>query len=32
MARRQTTFARCVFVPYSHRENLPPGSLVYDVK
>ncbi len=28
---KQKRFAPCVFVPYSHRENLPKGSVVYDV-
>ena len=32
MARKkQSAFARCVFLPYSHRENMPAGSVVYDV-
>src|SRR5271166_1033547 len=32
MARRkQTSFARCVFVPYGHRGNLPAGSVLVDV-
>jgi hypothetical protein len=28
---RERTFARCVFVPYSHRNNLPAGAVVRDV-
>ena len=28
---RKTKFASCVFVPRYHVENLPPGSIVYDV-
>jgi hypothetical protein len=28
---RSSAFARCVFVPSYHRENLPAGSAVYDV-
>jgi hypothetical protein len=31
MSRRSATApARCVFVPYSHLDNLPPGSVVVD--
>jgi hypothetical protein len=28
---RKSSFARCVFIPAHHRENLPVGSVVYDV-
>jgi hypothetical protein len=28
---RKTEFARCVFVPRDHVENLPAGSTVFDV-
>jgi hypothetical protein len=26
-----STFTRCVFLPYSHRDNVPPDARVYDV-
>lgn len=29
--KRERTFARCVFLPYNHRENVPAGILVHDV-
>src|ERR1700676_5396058 len=28
---RANPFAPCVFVPYSHRHNLPKGSVIHDV-
>jgi hypothetical protein len=31
MAARKRTYTRCVFLPYSHRENVPAGVQVYDV-
>lgn len=31
MSHRKKTFARAVFLPYSHRENMPAGAMVYDV-
>ena len=31
MKRSSPTFARCVFVPYSQRDNLPKNAKVYDV-
>src|SRR4051794_41051291 len=32
MARkRQPAYARCLFLPYNHRENVPAGACVYDV-
>lgn len=29
--KRPQSFARCVFLPYSHIENVPPGTRIYDV-
>src|SRR5436190_188452 len=31
MSQRRTDFARCVFLPHRHRDNVPRGSVVYDV-
>jgi hypothetical protein len=31
MARKQRSYTRCTFLPYSHRENVPAGVRVYDV-
>ena len=31
MPKSKRLFAPCIFIPYSHRGNLPKGSLVYDV-
>src|SRR5258708_29637198 len=29
--KRRPPFSRCVFLPYNHRENVPPGERVYAV-
>jgi hypothetical protein len=31
MSPRRTAVARCVFLPYSHRDGVPRGSVVFDV-